>query len=173
MRNGSPRSGGATLGAIVGRGGRFIWRVLPLTDHARVRLRTAILRWLRLENEAIDAPSTTRQLQRVASRMSPRWLWKGMALLLRGETSVLKQHVASIVQHEVNAEHRARQAEQQQLEDASRPSAEARDRARAAKGVPLAARRGGAGWTKPLATRLAILAAGHAGDPSSIPWLIE
>ena len=48
-----------------------------------------------------------------------------------------------------------------------------RDRARAAKGIPLAARRGGAGWTKPLAPRLAILAAGHAGDPSSIPWLLE
>ena len=117
MRNGSPRSGGTTPGGIV--------------DHTRVRLRTAILRWLRLENEAIGAQSTTRQLRRVAWRMSPRWVWKGMALLLRGETAILRQHVASIVQHEVNAEHRARQAAQPPPEDASRPSAEARDRARA------------------------------------------
>src|SRR5688500_5725033 len=131
MANGRPRSGGRTLGDIVWRAGRLTWRALPLTDHARFRLRAAILRWLRLESEAIGAESTIRQLERVASRMSLRWLWKGMALLLRGDTPVLKQHVASLVQHEVNAEHRARQAAPPRGEEASRPSMDAPEGARA------------------------------------------
>ncbi len=88
----------------------FIWRALPLGSAARLRLRAAVLRWLRLDGGVLGHESTIRALRAAASRLSPRWLWKGTGLLLRGETAILKQHLASIVQHEINAEQRSLQA---------------------------------------------------------------
>ena len=47
------------------------------------------------------------------------------------------------------------------------------DLRRAGRGIPLAARQGGADWARAFPPRLAIMAAGHAGDPAAIPWLLD
>jgi len=48
-----------------------------------------------------------------------------------------------------------------------------KDLRRAGRGIPLAARQGGADWARAFPPRLAINAAGHAGDPAAVPWLLD
>ena len=48
-----------------------------------------------------------------------------------------------------------------------------KDLGRAGRGISLAVRRSDASWARALPPRLAILAAGHAGDPAAVPWLLE
>ncbi|MEA2604698.1 MAG: hypothetical protein QOF89_5690 [Acidobacteriota bacterium] len=84
-------------------GARFAYRLLPLSDHGRFKLRQAVLRSLSVPDDTPPEIAVAR-LRVLVQSLTWRRAASAVALLLRGDLASLRMHMNLLVQHSFNQE---------------------------------------------------------------------